>query len=74
MKQEYRPANVKGQLSMAIDVRFRGLTREYDTAKKAVPDNSKHPTKYTDRYTKWLGNPTQKWYFNFSEDVWVYDL
>ncbi len=71
-KKDFLPENVKKQLCMSIEVYYRGVTREYDSS-ESWPHKNKNP-KYKDSYTKWLGNPPQKWYFDFSRDVWVYDL
>jgi len=72
MKREFSPENVRKQLSMAIDVYYRGATKEYYSS-ETWPHKSENP-KYKESYTLWLGNPTQKWYFDFSRNVWVYDL
>lgn len=68
----YSPGNVKNQLSMCIEVCYRGMTREVFPPNTWPHESSK--SKYKDSFTKILANPVQKWYFNFSINSWVYDI
>lgn len=72
MNKFYSPENVKNQLSMYIEVYYRGVTREVCPS-NIWPHESRNP-QYKDTPTKILVNPVQKWYFDFSRDVWIYDL
>ncbi len=68
----YSPGNVKNQLSMSIEVYYRGETREVSPP-NVWPHESRN-VKYKSSFTRILVNPVQKWYFNFPKDCWVYDL
>ncbi len=72
MKAQFSSENVRSQLSMDIEVYYRGVTRGV-CPRNTWPHDTRNP-RYNNDHTRILVNPVQKWYYHFSRDIWIYDL